>query len=147
MAEWINLTNYGYLSVELMNGIYNNFLYIAEELTAAGCSTPEISDSQVTYSISPADILSKFNLVEQNIDKLHELANYPDIYYGSSFRWSRNTNMQKNLFKGVMRWIKWLNDAKRHLDGNCETAYLLDINGNQITDVNGNKILVYKEWQ
>lgn len=146
MAEWINLTENGYLSVELMNGIYNNFLYIAEELTAAGRSAPEISDSQVTYSISPADVLSKFNLVEENIDKLHELADYPDVYYGSSFRWIANTYMRKYLYNGVMRWINWLDDAKRHLDGNFETAYLVDINGNQITDINGNKILVYKEW-
>lgn len=146
MAEWINLTENGYLSVELMNGIYNNFVYIAEELTAAGRSAPEISDSQVTYSISPADILSKFNLVEQNIDKLHELADYPDIYYGSSFRWSENTYMRKYLYNGVMRWINWLNDAKKHLDGDFETAYLTDINENQISEVNGNLIMVYKEW-
>lgn len=146
MAEWINLTENGYLSVDLMNGIYNNFLYISETLTAAGRLAPEILDSQVTYSISLADILSKFNLVEENIDKLHELADYPDIFYGYSFRWSANTDMRKYLYKGVMRWINCLNDAKRHLEGNFETAYLVDINGNQITDINGNKILVYKEW-
>ncbi len=146
MAEWINLTENGYLSVELMNGIYNNFLYIAETLTTAGRSAPEISDNRVTYSIGPADILNKFNLVEQNIDKLHELADYPDIYYGSSFRWSTNIYMRKYLYNGVMRWINLLNDAKRHLDGDLDTAYLVDINGNQITDINGNKILVYKEW-
>lgn len=146
MAEWINLTENGYLSVELMNGIYNNFVYIAEELTAVGRSAPEISDSQVTYSISPADILSKFNLVEQNLDRLHEPADYPDIYYGSSFRWDTNTYLRKHLYNGVLRWINCLNDAKRHLDGDFDTAYLVDNTGNRITDINGNPILVYKEW-
>lgn len=146
MAEWIDLTERGYLSVELMNSIYNDFIYIYERLITAGHSVPEILDIQVTYSISPANILNKFNLVEQNIDNLHEMANYPDAYYISSFRWSKNTDMKKYLYSGVKRWINWLTDAKKHYDGDFETMYLTDKNGNQISDKNGNKILVYKEW-
>lgn len=146
MAEWINLTVNRYLTVAVMNSIYNNFLYISEKMSATGRSVPELSDCSVSYSISQADILGKFNAVEENINKFHELANYSDIYYVSAFKWSIDTNMGKCLQSGVKRWIKWLNDAKKHCDGEYETVYLTDKNGNQIKDKNGNQILAFKEW-
>lgn len=146
MAEWVDVSVNRYLTVTVMNGIYNNFLYLSEKLSAAGNAVPDLSDCSVTYSLSQADILGKFNSVENNIDNFHDLANYPDIYYVSSFKWSAETDMREYLQSGVKRWINWLNDARKHCNGEYETACLTDINGKYITDKNGNQISVFREW-
>lgn len=146
MAEWVNITVGRYLTVEIMNSIYENFLYISNKMSAAGHAIPTLSDCRVTYAISQADILGKFNSVEENINKFHELANYPDIYYASTFKWNTDTDMGEYLQSGIKRWINWLNDAKKHCDCEFESLYLTDKNGKNITDKNGNQILVFKEW-
>ncbi len=146
MAEWTNLTVDRYLTVTVMNNIYNNFLYLSEKLATAGNTPPSLSDCRVSYSTSPEDVIGKFNSVEENIDKFHETANYNDIYYINRFRWETDTDMELYLRNGVKRWLDWLNSAKKHIDGEYETAFLTDINGKQITDKNKNKILVFKEW-
>lgn len=145
MAEWVNL-NYGrYLSVEIMNAIYNDFLYISEKLKNRSITPPAVINNSVNYNTNPADILNKFNAVEKNITAFHKLADYPDKYYHYAYIWSSDVHFE-DLQRGVKRWIDWLNDAKRHYDGEYATAYLTDKNGKKIIDKNNKQILVYKEW-
>lgn len=146
MAEWINIDLGRYLTVPIINGIYNDFLYISEKMTEAGFELPDLEDNRVTYSISQTEILDIFNSIESNINTLHKFVNYRDTYYSAPFEWSVNTDMGKYLQSGVKRWVNWLNDAKRHYDGEYETVCLTDIHGRNITDINGNQILVFKEW-
>lgn len=145
MAEWINL-NYGrYLSVEIINGIYKDFIYISEKLSERSIVPPAVINNSVNYNISPLEILKQFNAIEKNITAFHELADYPDKYYRSAYIWESNVHFE-DLQKGVERWINWLNDAKKHYDGEYKTVYLTDKNGKKILDKNNKQILVYKEW-
>lgn len=146
MASWINIDVGG----NFFNGddayyIYNDLKYVASVFAEVGLGNVEILNCNMPQNLALNLVMERFNLVEENIDKLHALVDYSDTYYGSSFRWSENTDMGKHLYNGVKRWINWLNDAKKHCDYYLNIAYLTDINGNYITDKNGNKILVYKE--
>ncbi len=147
MANWIEPDIYSnYFNGEDGMIVYRDLQYIAQAFAGAGLGSVEILNCDMPQNLALNLVMDRFNLVEQNIDNLHEIADYPDIYYGSSFRWTESTDMRKFLYSGVKRWLKWLIDAKRHRDGNFETVYLTDKNGNQIMDQNGNKILAYKEW-
>lgn len=82
--EYIALQRSNYLSVDQMNAIYNNFLYLKEKIENQGLSVGEIADNTVSYDISPAVILEKFNFVEQNIQTIHKALRYgydDSLYY------------------------------------------------------------------
>ena len=142
MVGWIELIKERYLSVDKMNAVYNDFLYISEKLSEKGYSVSEITDSSVTYNISPKDIIEKMNAVEANIQAVNDATDWINPYY-SLFEWLHKTNNKKTQ---VDRWIMYLNFAYDVLSGKLKgTQYLIDINGNYITDKRGNYILVYKE--
>lgn len=148
MAYWIkpDITN-NYFDAYSSFIVNNDLEYISEVFAELGLGSPEISNCEITQMTHIADIMDKFNAVEQNIDRLHECVNYPDIYYAAPFRWGYDTNMYKYLYNGVMRWYNWLIDAEKHCSkSDFETAYLTDKYGNFITDKNGRKIKIYKEW-
>lgn len=137
--EYIALQRSNYLSVDQMNAIYNNFLYLKEKIENQGLSVGEIEDNTVSYDISPAVILEKFNLVEQNIQTIHKaLRNgYDDSLNYKEFVWQPYTVDRKSE---VVRWFEWFEDMKK-IEIISET--LTDINGEPITDINGEEIKTY----
>lgn len=137
--EYIALQRSNYLSVDQMNAIYNNFLYLKEKIESQGLSVGEIEDNTVSYDISPAVILEKFNLVEQNIQTIHKaLRNgYDDSLNYKEFVWQPYNVDRKNE---VVRWLEWFEDMKK-IEIISET--LTDINGEPITDINGEEIKTY----
>ena len=141
MANWINLIKERYLSVDKMNAIYNDFLFINEALENKGYSIFEINDNSVTYGINPNLILDKMNAVEDNIQLIESTVDWINPYY-SVYKWAHNTFDKKSE---VDRWIMYLNFVYEVLSGNIPPLqYLTDINGYYITDIEGNYILVYK---
>lgn len=142
MAEWIELVNSKYLNVDTMNAVYNDFIYINELLSEKGYTVYEITDNSVTYSISPADILSKMNGVESNIQTLENTVDWVNPYF-KVFEWVKNTVNKKSE---VNRWLLYLNFVHKVLTGEERAmCYLIDKNGNYIIDKFGAYILVYKE--
>lgn len=115
MASWVNISLGQYLTVDIMNAIYNNFVYLSEKMAADGIQVPDLENNTVSYEISPADILAKFNAVEHNIDILHTLVEYSDEYYETAFVWTEDMYLPEYLRNGVSRWINWLNCAKENL--------------------------------
>ncbi len=131
-----------YLSVPQMNAIYNNFVYLKETLESAGFTVGELSNNEVDYKIGPMDILQKFQAVENNIQLIHSVLF--DIYgtnekHYKEFTWQPTTGNRK---AEVWRWIDWLYEAKSLAS---KYAVLFDINGEEITDVNDERILVLQE--
>lgn len=142
MASWIELIKERYLSVEKMNAIYNNFLFVSEKLSEMGYALSVTNDNSVTYNISPADILDKMNAVESNIQAIDAATDWINPYY-KSFEWTHRTDNKK---AEVDRWIMYLNYTYGVLTDPIKALqYLVDQDGNYITDKNGNYILVYKE--
>ena len=142
MADWIELFEEQYLSVDKMNAIYNDFHYLNEQLAKKGYAVYEISDNSVTYSIHPSLILDKMNTVERNIQKLEQAADWLNPYY-SVFEWAHSTVNKK---AEVDRWIKYLNFTYAVLNGDLRPSqYLIDKHGYYITDIYGNYILIYRE--
>lgn len=137
--EFIDIKKGAYLSAQQMNDIYNNFLYLKETLENAGFTVGEIVDNSVDASIDPIDIMAKFNAVETNIQKIHNVFK-PAL--GTTERYYKEFTWQAwplNRKLEVWRWIDWLYNVK-----NISIFYeaLLDINGEPITDINGEQILV-----
>ena len=142
MADWIELIKERYLSADKMNAIYNDFEYLNKKLTENGYTISEITDSSVTYGISPALILEKMNAVESNIQNIENVVDWVNPYY-TVYQWVHNTFDKKSE---VDRWIMYLNFVYGILSGNIRPSqYLIDIDGNYIIDKYGNYILVYKE--
>lgn len=139
--EFVTIEKGNYLSAPQMTDIYNDFLYIVQVLSDNGYSADTISiqDNSVSYDISPADILQKMKNVELNIQALHSIFDWYDEFY-EEFLWNNYTTTRK---KQVDRWIDWLNSAYAVISKQKERPQLLiDINGENITDITGNQILV-----
>lgn len=140
--EFIDIKKGTRLSVEQMNAIYNNFQYLKEKLETSGFVVGELIDNSVDYSISPADILEKFNAVESNIQTIHttliDVFGADEKFY-KEFTWSPTTSNRK---AEVWRWIDWLYEAKKRA---CMYEILFDVNGEQVFDVNDERILVLQE--
>lgn len=137
--EYVNIEKTLNLSVTQMKDIYNNFLFLKEKFENWGFKV-EIKDTAVDYDISPADILSKFNMVEDNIRTIHHIIKYffNDNLHYQNFVWTPRTQNRKNE---VWRWIDWLNMVK---DVELISEDLVDIRDEPITDENGEQINVYK---
>ena len=142
MDNWIELTKERYLSVDKMNDIYKNFLFINKKLVEMGYTPSETIDNRVKYNISPANILDKMNAVEKNIQAIDAATDWINPYY-KSFEWTHRTENKK---AEVDRWIMYLNYTYKVLTNTIKALkWLVDQDGNYITDKNGNYILVYKE--
>lgn len=142
MASWIELIKERYLSVNKMNAIYNNFLFISEKFAEMGYVPSVTNDNSVIYNISPADVLDKMNAVESNIQAIDKATDWINPYY-KSFEWTHRTDNKK---AEVDRWIMYLNYTYEVLSDSVKALqYLIDQDGNYITDKYGNYILVYKE--
>ena len=142
MADWIELVQSDFLTVTQMNDIYNNFLFLNQELAKKGYAVINVKDNSVEYTISPAHILEKMNNVEDNIQEIQKVVDWYNPYY-SVFKWLKNTTNKK---EEVDRWINYLNFTYEALSGGISNStYLVDINGNYIVDRNRNYILVYTE--
>lgn len=138
--EYINLQRSNYLTVSQMNAIYNNFLVIKSKFENCGFTVGEMKNNGVSYDISPAEILEKFNFAEQNIQAIHKVLhdNYcDDGKYYKQFEWKPYTVDRKSE---VWRWLDWL-DFVNLIDIISEN--LNDVNGDPITDINGEAIKVY----
>ena len=145
--EFLSISKSTNLSVEQMNDIYNNFQYLKQRLEDEGFTVGELVDSSVTYSISPANILNKFNNVEQNIRTINSTliniyGELGDTFYQKfykEFTWQPTTQDRKTE---VWRWVDWLNEAKILAN---KYELLRDINNEQIFDVNNERILILQE--
>lgn len=140
--EFIDIKKGNYLSVEQMNAIYNNFQYLKGKLETAGFEVGELLDSSVTYNIHPVNILQKFNAVESNIQTIQtallDVFESDEKYY-KVFGWTATTPNRK---AEVWRWIDWLYEAKKRA---CIYEVLYDVNGEQVFDINDERILVLQE--
>ena len=141
MAEWIELEKKRYLTAHDMGIINNNFSYLKDYLSSFNTPISNILDVAVAPDISPLDIQEKFNAVEQNIQTFEKVFNERlkvKNRYFKKYTWG------KYLFdvkKEVYRWIDWLNEARKY---KITYQSLTDINGEQITDINGNPLEVFK---
>lgn len=140
--EFIDIKKGTHLSVDQMNAIYNNFQYLKEKLETSRFVVSELIDNSVDYSISPANILQKFNAVESNIQTIHtallDIFESDEKYY-KVFGWTATTGNRK---AEVWRWIDWLYEAKKRA---CMYEILFDANDEQVFDVNDERILVLQE--
>ena len=143
---WLEIENTNRLEGWLADRIISNLYAVETAFNDLELGYADITGMSLNEATPIDEMLTQFNLIEEAIDKLHNLTFYPDTYYGGSFRWSGKTDMRKYLHSGVNRWINWLNVAKRYIEKDFETEYLTDINGESITDINDEQILVYKEW-
>lgn len=138
--EFVEIEKTANLSVEQMNSIYNNFLFLKEKFENIGANIGDISDNSVTCSILPFDILAKFNAAEQNIQTFHKYLfvnlGRNESYY-KEFRWSSRISDRKNE---VWRWIDW---QKNLYDLQIVKEPLYDINNELIKDVNNEQIYTY----
>lgn len=140
--EFVDIKKGTYLSVEQMNAIYKDFQYLKKKLENVGFSVGELIDNSVDYNISPSDILQKFNAVESNIQTIHlALLNIYDTDEKNykQFIWHATTGNRRNE---IYRWIDWLYEAKQLAS---KYELLFDINGEEVFDVNDEKILVLQE--
>lgn len=146
MEQWNDIDiSSGYFNGTESEKIYGNLKYIGERFSQLGWGNVEILDCSMSNEFD-IYLIEKFNNTEKNIDNLHAFAPYRDKYYIKRFVWSYETDLDKYLGTGIRRWVNWLNEAKRYCDGVFESVTLQDINGEIITDIEGNQILVYKEW-
>lgn len=140
--EFVEIKKTPYLSVGQMNAINDNFLYLRQQILDMGYHINNVGDSSVTYSIAPINIIKKFDIVEQNIQLIHEsiieIFGETEKYY-KEFIWSYTTPNRK---AEVWRWIDWMNEVKE-LVGVYEPLY--DSNNEQVFDVNNERILVLRE--
>ena len=140
--EFVNVKKDIYLSAQQSKDIYNNFLYLKEKLENSGFSVGEILDSSFDETISIENGLRKFNNVEDNIMAIHsvlfDIFKTNEKYYKTKV-WKPTT---PNREAEVWRWIDWLYEAKRLV---AKYEVLTDVNGEQVFDVNGERILVLQE--
>lgn len=142
MENWIELTSEQFLSADKMNAIYNDFIYLKNQLEEKGYNVFEVTDNTVTYIIHPTFILSKMEKVETNIQNLDAVIDWVNPYY-SIYKWAKHSINKKSQ---VDRWIMYLNFVYDVLSGNVPpSAYLVDKDNNRIVDEYNNYILVYKE--
>lgn len=138
MADWITLSNENFLTVDKMNAIYNNFLYLHEYLSLFGLEV-DIIDNSVEYDTSIVSLLAKFNAVESNIQAVHTVLNIVFGVTEKNYKIHLWTKYAQNLKLEVWRWINWLNEVNRY-QIQIETLY--DINGEPITDINNETVEV-----
>lgn len=138
---WVNLDKAPqYFTVNFGNQINENLQFVAEELNTSGytVSIPEIT---FNYDTPITDIKGLFNSVESNITAIHNIVNWIDEHY-EAFEWVKKTIGKRSE---VQRWLDWLNGIKAILDGANRWLYLVDENGNYITDEKGYFIIVYSQ--
>lgn len=140
--EFVNIKKDVNLSVEQMESIANNFQYLKEKLENAGFYVGTLKNISVYATMDPRDILTQFNNVEHNIQTIH--ATLLDIFdadekFYKEFTWEPTTPNRK---AEVWRWIDWLLEAKKRA---CMYEVLYDVNGEQVFDVNDERILVLQE--
>lgn len=139
--EFIDIKKTPYLSVEQMNAIYNNFLYLNEVLVQSGFDDFGITDNSVDYTAKPIDIINAFNTVEKNILSVHNslirIFKENEKFF-KYFSWTPTTTERKTE---VWRWIDWLYEAKKLVN---IYEVLFDVDGTEIIDVNNEKVLVLK---
>lgn len=141
--EWIELTKSDFLSVSVMNNIYNNFYWLKEKIESEnGGVVVSVLDSSVSFDIFLDKIMDKMNAVESNMKSINDNANFINPYYSDGFVWEIKTREKK---KQVDRWIDCLNYWHDVFSGTVQGfQYLVDANGSEIVDKNGNNIVVYK---
>lgn len=138
---WVNLDKAPqYFTVNFGNQINENLQFIAEELNTSGytVSIPEIT---FNYDTPITAIKGLFNSVESNITAIHNVVNWIDEHY-EVFEWVKKTIGKRSE---VQRWLDWLNGIKSILDGANRWLYLVDENGNYITDEKGYFVIVYSQ--
>lgn len=141
MANWIILGKPIFLTVDVMSSLNNNFNYLRDYFLSFNLPVPELKDITVGYDISPIEIRQKFNDVEFNIQALENVARnrlHIKNKYFKKFIWPK---APIDIKKEVYRWIDWLNEIKRYT---LEYEELKNVNGVQITDINGDNLYVLK---
>lgn len=140
---FISIEKSNYLTAKDMTTLYENFLLIKNLLYKCGydAGNMEIRDNSVAYNISPAAILEKMNMVEQNITAIHEAIlkkdpEWEDTYY-KAFKW---IPIVWDRRVEVWRWIDWQNEIYNFLSSN-----LRDITNSLIFDINNEQITVSTE--
>lgn len=134
--EYLKLKKGPYLSVEQMNVIYNNFLYLKEKLTTEGFRVGTIRDNSVTYDIHPVEIINKFQAVESNIETISDA--FGDLFDENyePYVWQAMTSDRRLK---VWRWFDFLDKAYEYAN---KYGKLYDINNEPIYDINGEYIFV-----
>ena len=145
MAEWIDINKLSRLTANDTYAINNNFQYLKEQAEEKENAPIVIYDCTMPLDTPINQMVNKFNLVEANIQSIHEILRYSDPEF-KEFEWSVDTNLAQNLYDGVNRWVKWLNDIKRYFDGGV-LYFLTDRANRYIIDNEGRYILIYKRWE
>ena len=141
MEEWIELEKKRYLTAYDMGSISLNFSFLSRYLSSYGIPVPNIEEVEVSPYVLPYGLQETFNAVEKNIQTFekifNERLNVKNKYF-KKYTWGKQLF---NVKKEIYRWFDWLNEV-----GKYRISYqnLVDINGEQITDINGNPLQVLK---
>lgn len=125
-----------YLQIDNMNDLYYNCVEIKNKLNDVGISVGALNNTTInrtsTAQMSPTAIITKFNQVEDNLSTLNKALPYTLKKYKKHY-WENTNNIQNNVFE----WVDFVN----YIGGlNFTVGKLTDINGDVITDKNGDII-------
>lgn len=145
-VPWIMIEPKDYLSTYDINNVYNNFLFIRSALISKGYTVGPITKPYTTdeYHTNISAIKDIINTVENDLDIIQNSIDWVNEYYVESYRWVKLTTDKKQK---VFRWLQWLNQCYSVIIGITQKPeYLIDINRNQISDINGENILCYRGY-
>lgn len=147
--SWTAIDDLQMLSAENIEQIYNNLSYIYKDMLGVTVPLyPTPKEMGFRGRDTPiGTILGIVKGIEENINQIQNCGyrSWINEYYveDKTETWTKQTY---DKYEKVKRWLDYMNLDYRVFIGEMpKPAYLIDINGDCITDINGNKILCYGE--
>lgn len=132
-----------HFSAENMQEIQNAFLDVQNALVSKGYGDPELSTESVTWEYLPNKIKTLFNNTELNTQKVDGVIDWINPY-SKIFEWKTE---QGYIYPFIKRWYDWLNYNNKVIGNEIQKKqYLFDKNGENIYNINGEKILTLEGY-
>ena len=132
-----------YFTAENMQEIQNALLTIQNALASKGYGDPELSTESVTWEYLPNKIKTLFNNTELNTQKVDGVIDWVNPY-SKIFEWKME---QGYIYPFIKRWYDWLNYNNKVIGNEIQKKqYLFDKNGENIYNINGEKILTLEGY-
>ena len=141
--KWIEIGDLQYLGYTDINDVFNNVMYISNQLRAKGYDARigMSPDTSKGYATPPDKILGQLNAVEGCLDTLQAAIDWDTDNYGQKFIWRYDTRQK---YEQVRRWLDYLQEMYATIVRGVKTTYLYDKDVKQIFDKDGKPILVYE---
>ena len=113
-----------YLTVQTIKDMSHAIQTLNGMLQTIKIESIDFEPFDVTYGISPADIMYQFNIIENNITAIHnrlegKIYGWSDKYY-KPFVWNENVY---DIKQQAERWVGWINDVYKMLSS-AEIEYM-----------------------